>query len=478
MESTIIFNSGFLEDPSDFLLFLGRLHPLVVHLPIGFLLLAAIAQLAARWPKFHPIKPFLVYLWGLGAMSASLAVILGYFLSLSGDYDADILFWHQWSGVAVLLLSATCYFIFNKQPGTSNFMKWALVVAATTAMIYTGHLGGHLTHGQTYLLEYAPNPVRGLAGLPPKIEPRPKVTVLDSADVFLDVVSPVMHAKCTGCHNAGKKKGDLLLTSYAHIMKGGENGEVIIPGDTEASELFRRITLPEEHDDFMPSEGKRPLTEQEIKIIEWWITAGAPSGGFVTQLDPEKQIAPTVSNYLGLDKNLLFNKSIAPANTSTVDSLQNQGFVINRLMKDNYYLEANFSLSEREITQLDVDLLLGLKEQLIWLDLRNSGITDRYLEKIGQLENLMKLNLSGNTISDVGIKHLSKLTNLESLNLYDTNVSEGLLIVLPQLTRLKNIYFWKTKMNDTLAAQIASQFKNVNMVYERKDDMYPTANSD
>ena len=427
MEINLLFSGGLLEEPSDFMIFLGRFHPLVVHLPIGFLFLAALAQFSIRWPKFHPLKPFLQYLWALGAISAALAVLFGYLLSLSGDYDEDTLFWHQWSGVGVLVLSAACYYISKKRSEDSEVLKWVLVVLVTGTMIYTGHLGGNLTHGQTYLLEYAPNTVRSLAGLPPKKAPRPKVTILDSADVYLDLIDPMMHAKCTGCHNAGKKKGDLLLTSYSNLMKGGENGEVIIPGDLEASELFRRITLPEEHDDFMPSEGKRPLTEQEVAIIEWWVESGAPPEGFLTDLDTDKKITATVNNYLGLDKNDLLNKEVAPANRSIIDSLRKQGFIINRLMRDNHFLDANFSLSERELTNQDLDLLLPIKEQLIWLDLSNSGVKDLHLEKIGLLENLVKLDLSGNDISDNGIQQLEKLTNLESLNLYNTDVSDGLL---------------------------------------------------
>lgn len=469
MELILFLNGGFLDNPPDFLKFLGRFHPLMVHLPIGFLLLAVIAQLVTRQPKFLPLKPFLKYIWGLGAISAALAVLFGYLLSLSGDYDEDTLFWHKWSGVAVLVFSTACYFVSGKRLENLNIPKWAFVILTTGTMIYTGHLGGNLTHGQTYLLEYAPNPIRSVAGLPPKTEPRPKVTVLDSAEVYLDLISPMMNGKCTSCHNVGKKKGDLLLTSYSNMMNGGENGEVIIPGDLEASELFRRITLPEEHDDFMPSEGKRPLSEQEVAIIEWWITNGAPSEGRITELDSVKKIIPVVNNYLGLDKNNLFNKEIPPADKSIIDSLWNQGFIINRLMKDNYFLDANFSLSERVLAESDLILLQNLKEQLIWLNLSNSGVKDVHLEKIGQLENLVKLDLSGNDISDSGIQHLEKLTNLESLNLYNTTVSEGLLKVIPKLTKLQRLYLWQTNFSEEAVKVLKKENPSLEVIYQRID---------
>lgn len=469
MELTLFLTTNLLEEPSDFMIFVGRFHPLVVHLPIGFLVLAVIAQFATRIPKFYPLKPFLKYLWGLGAISAALAVVFGYLLSLSGDYDEDTLFWHKWSGVAVLVFSVACYFISKKKQENLNIPKWALVILATATMIYTGHLGGNLTHGQTYLLEYAPNPVRSVAGLPPKTEPRPKVTVLDSADVYLDLISPMMNSKCVSCHNPGKKKGDLLLTSFSNILKGGENGEVVIPGDVDASDLFRRIILPEEHDDFMPSEGKRPLTDQEISIIEWWISSGAPPEGFVTELDMEKKVTAIVNNYLGLDKNNLLNKEVPPADKSSIDSLRQQGFVINRLMKDNYFLDANFSLSEKELSTTDLELLLQIKEQLVWLDLSTSGVKDEHLEKIGQLENVVKLDLSGNDISDTGIQFLEKLSNLESLNLYNTNASKDLLEVIPKMTRLQKIYLWQTNLSEEMIHILKGKNQSLEVIYQRID---------
>jgi uncharacterized membrane protein len=471
MELTFIFYTNLLDDPSDFMIFVGRFHPLVVHLPIGFLILASIAQFATRLPKFHPLKPFLKYLWGLGAISAALAVVFGYLLSLSGDYNEDTLFWHKWSGVAVLIFSLGCYYISKQGKEKFNIVKWTLTILAVCTMAFAGHLGGNLTHGQTYLLEYAPNPVRSIAGLQPKTEPRPKVTVLDSADVYLDLISPMMSSKCTSCHNPGKQKGDLLLNTYANIMKGGEYGEVIIPGNIEASELFRRITLPEIHDDFMPSEGKRPLSDQEVTIIEWWISSGATAEGFITELDLENKITTVVNNYLGLNKTDIFNKGVHLIEKSILDSLRQQGFVINRLMKNNYYLDANFSLSEKLISDTDLEQLLLLKEQLVWLDLSNSGVKDEHLKNIGELKNLIKLNLSGNVISDTNLEQLSKLTNLETLNLYNTQVSEGILNILPKLTKLQTIYLWQTRVNDSLLNNIQLSNKELKIVSTRSDEI-------
>ena len=465
----ILSSIGFLDDPADIFIFLGRLHPLVVHLPIGFLFLAALAQLASTKPKFQAITPFISYVWALGALSAFFAVVFGYFLSLSGDYEPDTLFWHKWMGVGVLLFSIACYYITKKTTKPFLYTKWFFIGLVTVSVFITGHLGGNLTHGSTYLLEYAPNTIRGLAGMPPKVEPRKKVTELDSADVFLDLISPMLDSKCTSCHNAGKKKGKLKLTTYNEILKGGEGGEVVIPGDALNSELFKRITLPEDHDDFMPSEGKRPLTDNEVKLIEWWINAGAAPDGYFTQLNPEKEVIAMAENFFGLDReNQLYGRTVVAPDKVVVDSLRSRGFVLNRLMKDNYFMGANFSLSERNLELSDVELLVQLKEQLIWLDISNSNVQDAHLEKIGQLENLVRLDVSGNAITDAGLNHLVGLKNLESLNLFDTDISDGALIAIPKLKALQKVYLWQTKISPDGISKLRKEHSDLKIVSERE----------
>ena len=78
-------------------------------------------------------------------------------------------------------------------------------------LVVTGHLGGNLTHGATYLFQYAPNPIRTLAGLQPKVKKTfKKITDIDSALVFEDVIHPILDARCASCHNEEKLKGELL----------------------------------------------------------------------------------------------------------------------------------------------------------------------------------------------------------------------------------------------------------------------------
>jgi hypothetical protein len=83
-------------------------------------------------------------------------------------------------------------------------------------------------------------------------------------------------------------------------MRGGESGGVVIGGNPEGSELLRRITLPESDEAFMPAEGKTPLTAEQVEIIQWWISVGAPNGGTVGELDVPPALRDTLTRELGV----------------------------------------------------------------------------------------------------------------------------------------------------------------------------------
>ena len=87
---------------------------------------------------------------------------------------------------------------------------------------------------------------------------------------YRDVV-PVFKRNCNACHRPGKAKGQLELTSFAMLMKGGKHGDTLKPGDPAGSRLFQNISGDEPE---MPSEGD-PLSPGEVAVIRRWIEQGA-----------------------------------------------------------------------------------------------------------------------------------------------------------------------------------------------------------
>ena len=87
---------------------------------------------------------------------------------------------------------------------------------------------------------------------------------------YLDVV-PVFKRSCNACHRPGKAKGQLDLTTFTALTKGGKHGEAVKAGDAKGSLLWQNITGDEPE---MPNEGD-PLSKDEVAIIERWIAQGA-----------------------------------------------------------------------------------------------------------------------------------------------------------------------------------------------------------
>ncbi len=88
---------------------------------------------------------------------------------------------------------------------------------------------------------------------------------------YQDHVLPLIENHCARCHNPDKKKGDLDLTSYNGLMKGGGSGAVVISGGPESSKLYRAITHAEEPT--MPP-NKPKLPEKELAFFQKWIAGG------------------------------------------------------------------------------------------------------------------------------------------------------------------------------------------------------------
>src|SRR5262245_4063481 len=85
-----------------------------------------------------------------------------------------------------------------------------------------------------------------------------------AADSFTQTVRPILMKNCLGCHNAQVHRGGFDASSYASLMKGSDNGPVIVPGDADRSTLFKLITHSEQP--AMPFKGPK-MGDESIAII-------------------------------------------------------------------------------------------------------------------------------------------------------------------------------------------------------------------
>jgi uncharacterized membrane protein len=451
---SFFFQSAFAASASDgatadFLLFLGRFHPLVVHLPIGFLLLAFLMELFSRIPRFKHLGLSVPFVLALGILSTIVAALLGYFLSLDGGYEEDTLFWHKWLGISVGIIALVAFILKVKfyQLKVSKAYLPLFTVSVLVLMI-TGHLGGVLTHGSDYLTQYMPDPLRAVAGLPPK-EKKEKIVISDinEALVFDHIIHPIFEEKCISCHNPKKLKGDLRLDNPEGILKGGEEGEVITAGNAAESRLFHLINLPSVDEDRMPPRGKKPLTDDEIALIGWWIDNGAPFDQKVPQLAINDDIKPKLDRLVTKPEDTFFSRNIAPADPAAVQDLKKSGILVMQLGQDINFLNVNFINAADTLKLEHIELLTPVKEQVTWLDLRNKKtMTDDLVSPLKDFTNLTRLHLENSGITDKGVKELENLESLEYLNLYGTAISDQSIESLAKLKNLKRVFLWQTNV--------------------------------
>lgn len=130
----------------NLILFFGRLHPLLVHLPIGILILAVCLHFLGCRPAFNTIGPVLPILWFAGSVSAVLACLAGFLLQLSGDYEADAVTTHQYLGIALAVFSVLLFLL--PRYLAIKPLQTPAVLILLFLLTATGHYGSSLTHGE------------------------------------------------------------------------------------------------------------------------------------------------------------------------------------------------------------------------------------------------------------------------------------------------------------------------------------------
>jgi uncharacterized membrane protein len=265
----------------DFVRFVGRFHPLVVHLPIGFLLLVAFAEALTLFPRWKSrIDPALALLWPVLAVSAVVAFGLGLLLAHDGGYPAKLVSMHRRLTLAAVLAIALNLALWARvEQGRLPRVVYRGVLLAALGLLSVGaHFGGSLSRGENYLFEFAPAFVQRLLHLqPPKRDAPPPTKAPPSAEplVYKDVVAPIFRERCVSCHGPDKTKGNLRLDSFENLQKGGKNGPELRAGDSAHSRLVERMALPLADDEHMPPEDKPQPAAGELDVIKWWIDRGA-----------------------------------------------------------------------------------------------------------------------------------------------------------------------------------------------------------
>lgn len=449
-------------------LFIGRFHPLLVHLPIGFLLIAALLEIGRRTNKVNVNALTITFILLCSAIGASLACIAGYLLSLGGGYDTTLLDRHKWQGIGVAVFAWAAWFVtydkFQKKiPFGSKIYLGTFGIAVVLTMT-AGHDGGSLTHGEGFLSQYTPEPFRTLVGMPPVKVPLEEIKPIENIEqalVYQDIVQPILEMRCVQCHNASKSKGDLRLDEMTFILKGGESGPIFVAGNSAKSDLVKRCLLDENDDQHMPPKGKPQLTNEQVALLSWWIEQGAPVGKKVSDLKKSDAVKPalaslTAGGAINQEKtpvSPVFSLKVDQADNKKINALRKAGLLVNPLSQDLNLLEVS-AVNAKGFDDLQVPLLTNLSGQIVSLKLGGTKITDASLKEIAKLKYLTKLYLDRTAISDAGLASLKSMQYLEYLNLIDTKVTDNGLKSIAAMKTMRSVYVWKSNVTDSIVNQL------------------------
>ncbi len=398
----------------DLIQFLGRFHVLLLHLPLGILLMVACLEIYAVYKK-QARPPLVKTVWLWGAISAAGAALLGYLLSLGGGYNEQAIATHRNWAIGVILCAFLCWFYFGKISTKDEHKHRKSIVSLSLLQLFllfaTGHYGANMTHGETFLVEHAPNFVKKLTGMEVQGD---KPSSLDEASVYPHIIEPILQQRCSSCHNDSKAKGEYSVASYEATMMAVETR-----GGLDNSELYRRITLPEYHDDFMPAEGKTPLTEQQVTLIGWWIENGAQNITSVSSLNTSEDLTSLLIETLGLGEQKVI-KTIDEISPQLVAELEQAGFHISRVQQGKPYVSVIYADYAKEFSDEKLQSLLKINEHLMWLKLSKSSITDTQLLRFASAGNLLNLDVSHTKLSQGAIDKLQKSNEKMVINSFNT----------------------------------------------------------
>lgn len=433
----------------------GRMHPLILHLPIALLFIASVMEFLHakkdRDSEHSSYGQLAGHLLLGGVLTTGLAVIMGIFLAREDGYTQEALQAHKWTGVAVFFLSAALYSVRRLSWYYGTAAKVG-AVATTVCLVITGHLGGSVTHGENFVWE----PVLATS--------EARTVPLEEAQLFPHVVQPLLDSKCVSCHNPEKKKGKLLLTNEEAVRQGGKSGPLFVAGLPDSSLLLQRIRLPLDHKKHMPPSGKPQLTDAEREVLYHWIRSGYAFETKVVELSESDSLRIATVNFLHERDGNREAYTFPPASQATLRKLNSNYRVIRPVARNSPAVTVN--LYNREVyTPRTLDELREVRIQIISLDLSKMPVKDDDLKLISRLENLRTLNLNFTDISGMGLQFLRDLKHLEELSLTGTRVTYSeLQKALSSMKALREVALWDTPVSQEEVALLERRLPNVSFI--------------
>jgi hypothetical protein len=374
--------------------YLGNFHPVVLHLPIGAFLFTFLLFISQKYLKsnFDPaVRMGLLFSF----ITSIITSIFGYILHLNGDYDSVLVDRHMWLAIATTILIGFVLYLHKRQKPYNHVLS--SFVFATVLLTITGHNGGSLTHGKDYLKL-------------PDFEKEISIVSYDSIHVFNQVISPILDSKCVKCHNTGKSKGNLMLSSIDKILLGGEKGQIIKSNSSVDSRLYTYLNLPIDDEMHMPPDGNSQLNDNEKELIKLWIDEGSDFYNFrkISDDNFSKEILSFLPKEIA---------SVDPPNRNDLIKLIENEFRIERISTENNFIDIKYQ--GKSFKQSYLRLLSKVSDNIKRLDLSFVDLSSIDISRLDNFDNLTYLNLNNTKLTTKKLKKLD--LDIQTLILSNNN---------------------------------------------------------
>ncbi len=437
--------------PDSLLHTLGRLHIVLLHLPIGLLLGVAAWELWRAWfGRKRAIElgaSALFFAW-LSVLGSGMAIGTGLLHELELADQADAIWLHKWLGIAAGVMSLlTAMLATAARTGRRKTLTRAyrvVLLLTIGVLIPAGHFGGELTHGEGYVLEpLLRRPSAGGAGGNGESENGTPGAINGANNASADGgglaganlseakraalasrAREILAARCAGCHGSPRVRGGLRLDTTEAMLRGGNTGPALVLGDPAASLMMQRMLLALDHEDHMPPADRPQPTTDDLATIEAWIR------GLQTNPTAPPSLAPPAAG----------TTPPVPAEIDrpAIDNLLERDILTQRLWPDSTLIRVDCSTFPALTDDDALDLLVPLAPNIAELSLAGTAITDRTIAALASMPHLTRLNLTATAITDQCAQRLAAIPSLEHLTVTGTALSadalDWLSFARPELT--------------------------------------------
>ena len=204
-----------------------------------------------------------------------------------------------------------------------------------------------------------------------------------------------------------------------------------------------------EDEDHMPPNEKPQPSSSEIALIQAWINEGAKFELKVSEYSNAEKIKGYFASVVEQSRKekLIPEEEVETPDEMTIAGLSKNCILVIPVSRESNYLSVSF-LNKRTASANDIQSLLPLKKQIVWLDLARTTVSDSIVGGIAQLTGLRRLSLEFTSVSDKGLQSISSLSNLRYLNLVGTKITDEGLTQIAKLKNLENLFVYQTAVTD------------------------------